>query len=207
MIITNQIKILAWRQFAAINGWELDTENAPMGLVPPSLANNGYSRKCSEIVDAKFDNIDCDLMSYQFTISYGKSSQTFYFTLADVVLAKSFPHIVLDSKKNRGGFRTIPFGYEKLKLEGDFDNYFNLYITKGEEIDVLSIITPDVMQTLIDADQQQDIEIYGNNLFFVGINDERNPAAMRSLLQSVDKLSAEIVQRAQTLDYTPAAQA
>jgi len=206
-VVTNKIKTLAWRQFAAINGWQMDIQNVPMNLVPPSLVNSGHSQRCSEVVDAKFDNVDCDLMTYEFTIGSGKSSQTFYFTIADVVLPKTFPHIILDSNKNRGGFRNIPGGYENLKLEGDFDNYFKLYVVKGQEIDVLSIITPDVMQTLINADQQQDMEIYGNNLFFIGINDERSPAAMRTLLHSVSLLSAEILQRAQTLNYTPPAQA
>jgi len=196
----NKVKQRAWQQFAAVNKWPISDGDAY--VVPPGLQNIGNSRRTSQVIAAQFSNITCDLLTYEYTVGSGKSSHTYYFTIARIRLAKQFPHIILDSKK-RLGVRNIPAGYENLALEGDFDKFFKLYEAKGEEVDVLSIITPDVMQTLLDNDQQQDIEIWGNCLYFIGANDERVPAAMRNLLQSVQKLSSEIIQRANSLDYTP----
>jgi len=198
-----KIKEIAWRQFAIANGWHIDPALAFESLIPPTISSSGHSRKPSEVITAEFENHVCRLLTYEFTVGHGKSSHTYYFTLAVINLGEPFPHIILDSKKNFGGIRKIPFGYQDVKLEGDFHTYFKLFMRPGEHIDVLSIIAPDVMQTLIDANQQQDIEIYGSNLYFVGINDHRNPAGMKFLLRSVDKLTDEFVHKAKTLNYKP----
>lgn len=37
-----------------------------------------------------------------------------------------------------------------ISLEGDFDSYFQLYIPKGDQVEVLSVVTPDVMMSIIE---------------------------------------------------------
>lgn len=200
----NKVKQQAWRQFAADNHWPINAGDTE--VIPPGLQNIGHDRKTSEVINAQFNNLSCDLLFYQYTEGSGKSSHTYYFTIVRNHLNKQFPHIILDSKKNFSQLRNIPGNYENLKLEGDFYKYFNLYEAKGEEVDVLSIITPDVMQVLIDAQQQQDIEIFSSYLYFVAVSDKRTPEAMRTLLTSVNALAPEILHRAQTLNYQPIAQ-
>lgn len=202
VFIAAKIKDQAWWEFAKVNGWHMNMTSRPRQmLVPPSLTNRGHNHRYSEVVAANFNNINCDLMTYQFEVGHGKHSRMYYFTLAIVSLTKQFPHIILDSQTT-AGIHTVPNSYQKLSLEGNFDKYFKLFLSPGEHIDVLSIITPDVMRTLIESNQQQDIEIYGQYLYFIGVNDKRTPEAMRNLLISVDKLTAEITHRARTLNYT-----
>lgn len=205
LIRWSNIKKQDWRQFAVANHWTISsTDNY---AVPPVLRDmkDNYARVTSEMIKARINNLDCDLLTCVDESIRNKNPYSNYFTIARVHLTKQFPHIILDSKKNGSGIRNIPSGYENLKLEGNFNNYFSLYEAKGEEVNVLSIITPDVMQVLIDSETRQDIEIAGNYIYFIAIDDQRTPTAMRSLLQSVDKLAAEIIQRAQTLRYSPVA--
>jgi len=44
-------------------------------------------------------------------------------------------------------------------LEGDFNDYFKLRLRKGQEVDALAIIAPDIMQTLISYNKGEDIEL------------------------------------------------
>jgi hypothetical protein len=81
---------------------------------------------------------------------------------------------------------------ERLNLEGDFNDYFSLQIEKGQEIDALSVITPDVMQKLVDYNQAEDIEILATNLYFMCGHDRRDYQHMQSFLQSITELSVQI---------------
>jgi hypothetical protein len=205
----NQAKVInsAWRQFAQINNWTIKPSD--MNQVPPGLLNVGSGQKVSSIINAKFDNLNCDLFSYEYDVHAGKAAITYVFMIARIQLDKTFPHIVLDGQRNIKGLRTLP-GYEQLKLEGNFNKYFKLYVQKGEEIDALSIIAPNVMQTLIDSNRQQDIEVYGNSLYFINVNGSSirmDANDIKSLFESVEKLSGEIILRSKSLSYNPASKA
>lgn len=84
------------------------------------------------------------------------------------------PHILLDSKKNNQvifGKRVsdLPseahFGMEVLALEGDFGNYFTVYIEPTHQQDVLYILTPDVMARLVDYGAEYDIEVVDGKIY------------------------------------------
>jgi hypothetical protein len=174
-----------------------------MTLLPPAVSKIGHSKVMSEIVTAQFNNVTCNLFSYKYVVGYGKYATTYNLTVGRAQLAKVLPHIILDGNKNDENFIRNTPNLEHLKLEGDFDKYFSLYLTKGEEIDVLSIITPDVMQVLIDSEEKQDIEIAGSSLYFATAYEAREPIPLRSLFQSITVLYDQINHRVNTLNYTP----
>ncbi|GEM_PF-5687138 len=79
-------------------------------------------------------------------------------------LSGALPHMYLNGVKNRIDtiVRYYPKsfdGLEQLSLEGDFQKYFKLFATKGEQITTLSVMAPDLMQTLVDYGSGLDIEI------------------------------------------------
>lgn len=91
------------------------------------------------------------------------SSRTYY-SIIQIPLPRQLPHIVFDSRRMRG--REMRFSFDKdqqIQLEGNFDTYFDTYFPAHYEIDLLSIITPEVMQALMAAGEF-DIEVYGNQL-------------------------------------------
>ncbi|HSW36927.1 MAG TPA: hypothetical protein VLG37_01000 [Candidatus Saccharimonadales bacterium] len=84
----------------------------------------------------------------------------------DIILPTTLPHIYLDAQRRQGfkGPRSFLQKSQKLQLEGDFNNYFKAYVVPGFDVLALSILTPDVLQTLIKEADGIDVEIEGNHL-------------------------------------------
>src|SRR5690606_8930604 len=58
----------------------------------------------------------------------------------------------------------------RLSLEGNFDRHFQVFAPKGYEVLALSILSPDVMQTLIQSAERYDIEIFGSHLRIISMS-------------------------------------
>ena len=92
-----------------------------------------------------------------------------FYTVMQVNLHNDYPHIFLD------GIENSPFSRKIIKyfsdsdiysLEGDFDKHFKVY-SKSQSIDVLRILSPDMMALLIDAGHEYDIEIINGSLHII----------------------------------------
>lgn len=127
-----------------------------------------------------------------------------------VNLPKNLPHIYLDGHKTDrvlGARFSISRG-NKVSLEGDFDKHFQLYAPEGYTQLALSIISPDVMQTLIDTAADYDIEIKGSRLHIISrqrIFDRIDREA--KVLQTGEQVLAEIAHRLQSWSVEDAHQA
>ncbi|TXG78083.1 hypothetical protein E6P97_00425 [Patescibacteria group bacterium] len=53
---------------------------------------------------------------------------------------------------------------ERIALEGDFAQYFDVYIATGQQVEALRLATPEVMTAMIDHARPFDIEVQGQNL-------------------------------------------
>ncbi len=80
-------------------------------------------------------------------------------------LDRKLPHIVL---QRRRGVTFYAGEVPELELEGDFGEHFELHVPKGYERDALYVLTPDVMQALIDEAADQRVEIVDDWLFVFG---------------------------------------
>lgn len=56
---------------------------------------------------------------------------------------------------------------EKVELEGDYNDYFELYCEKGMQEDVRVVLNPEAMLFTLNFCQSQNWEIVGNELYFV----------------------------------------
>lgn len=190
-----------WRGFADTNGWPVTpSSEAAVDIVPPSLLSAGRGRLLSDIVQTKINNTPCDIYMYEFRVGSGKSTRTFYCTVTRANLPKEFPHFILDSKRTKV-VRDFSDATSKVELEGHFHKYFSLRYPPDTHIDVLSVITPDVMQTLIDSNANQDIEVCGPFVYFMVHSDHRDPDDLPTLLNSVQKLLNEFLHKAKTINY------
>lgn len=106
----------------------------------------------------------------------------------------------MDSKYSRA-LKKRGEAVDVARLEGDFNKYFSLYFRKDDQINALSIITPDIMKTLIDFNTNQDIEVIDENLFFMSYADQRNANVLPSLFKSVDALANEIRHKSKTIRF------
>ena len=199
--LTRKYKANVWLHFAQANNWTTSPESQGESELPPSI-NFGHSHVFSSAINAVFESTNFLMFEYECTTGEGKSSQTHYFTVAKTTLQKNIPHIILRAKRHSADLTGDMENVEKLKLEGNFNDHFQLQIEKGQEVDALIIITPDVMQTLLDYSQSEDIEIIGNNLFFIVRGDKRDVEPVKQLIRSVAELSGQLRENARTFNAT-----
>jgi len=189
----NAFKNGAWEAFALANGWPIDSVEDPETLIPLSI-QFGYEPNLSPVITAQLGDIPADLYVLSVWVGEGRERRQYFETVARVDLPKVLPHMVLRAKKDSAYLQQDLADHEKLELEGDFGDYFTLEIEKGQEVDALAILTPDVMQTLVTYSQKEDIEIAGACLYFIINGDERRPDVIKQVTQSVTQLSGKIVE-------------
>ncbi|TDP90255.1 hypothetical protein EDF62_2823 [Leucobacter luti] len=119
------------------------------------------------------------------------------FRYLQLSVPRQLPHLFIDSVRN-GRLRQILPGTLRLKLEGDFDRHFVVYVPEGYERDALELLTPDVMASLIDYGREWDIEVVEDRLIAVSNrirrrNDRTETCAM---LLFAELVGSELVQQA-----------
>ena len=127
-----------------------------------------------------------------------------------VKLPKLFPQIVLDSNKNDpSATSSVWVTYKNnqlLSLEGNFAQYFDLYVPKGLQIDALSLLAPNFMELLMNHARAFDVEFYGDEMIFI----TKQPLYTAETMQLIDQaLLAQLEYLNRTLshwNYTPTVQ-
>ena len=180
-----------WKNFAHANGWMVEKAKKAEDVTPPSV-EFGHSRKASPVINAVLSGSNTKLFSYECTTGVGKNSTTYYFTVAAMELPEVMPHILLRSKKGGAGVGESVNNDVKLQLEGKFNDYFDLRMEKGQQIDVLCILTPDVMEHLIAYNLKEDIELHDNYLYMIVSGNSREVENVKQLIDSICNLSKEI---------------
>lgn len=109
----------------------------------------------------------------------------------DIQLPKELPHIYINTM-NDSKFIDSRYSIDasqKIELEGDFPDTFDVYVPKGYSTQALSILSPDVMQSIMEYSQYFDIEIYGSHLRVI---------CHRNVLSS-DDVQAQLIEVSQKL--------
>lgn len=153
-----------------------------------------------------------EIGNYYYQVGSG-DNQTLtsrYFGFISIALNKKLPHIVLDTTAQSiklPGVKLSSFGVpfakdQVLKLEGDFNDYFTLYVPTGYEADALYIFTPDLMARFIDNAGTYSAEIiddrlyiYSGRPFFLD-----NPATYEKLFAILSTIGAKTLK--QTKNYS-----
>ncbi|MDF2666458.1 MAG: hypothetical protein K0R81_2308 [Microbacterium sp.] len=114
-------------------------------------------------------------------------------------LRRPLPHIIV--RATRRGTRAfavaaVPDSGQRLSLEGDFDEHFDLYCPEGYEADALYLFTPDVMAQAIDAAGGWDIEIVDDLLLLVHPRDvvTTDPARWAEVMCTADAFATKLEQ-------------
>lgn len=190
-----------FNKFALDNGWtfkqEVNSEDIPLGI-----RHMGRSRDAYDVIEGSYNGIKFLLYDYKYTVGSGKSRRIIYSTVMKLETDIHSPYILLDSRNNLAGARQTLKQAEKLELEGDFHKYFIMYVEPHNRVDGLSIISPDVMHTVMHANKTFDIEMYGNSLFLYAEGDRRNREYVKGLFSGVDAIMKEISHRAKTFKAT-----
>lgn len=101
-------------------------------------------------------------------------------------------HIVLDGSRNKSKLIKAKFPKQKVILEGDFPEYFDLYCQENQQIIALQIISPDIMAYIVDNLVSVDIEILGDHVAIISKKGAKNEQTLRAnieLAKQIDKLA------------------
>lgn len=203
LVQTQKEKERLWAEFAGRNNWQLIDATIESPYVPPAIKGVGHSPKISKIIHAVINSQEWHLLRYEYVTGSGKNKNVHITTILHKTLNKPLPYILLDSKKNWGGIARVPVGCHQISLEGDFSKYFSLFLQEGSHIDVLSLLTPDVMAALIDKGFLYDIEILDDNLYIVAVYDQRTADNMEAILRAAALISGELNHNTKTFQYDP----
>ena len=185
-----------FQQFAQDTNWTY----TPIAMTQPPTGIRwaGRSPQYEHAVTGEFAGSYFVLYKYTYTVGSGKSSSDYPTTVIEFQLPTDFPYMLLDSKNNSRGAVHIPKASQKISLEGNFDAEFQMYAKDNQQIDALSVITPDVMQTVLDTGSRYDIEIYKNRLYLYAEGDLRSAASIDKLFLGAEKILAELQHKAKT---------
>lgn len=192
-VLQRQYENNLFKAFAVSNHFSYSKSGAPEyrdGLV----FSLGHSQHFSDIVSGTYQQWPFSLCLFTYTIGYGKGSQTFNRAVMALNFQTQLPafvlkrHSLLASLNDEGESMRMAGYAEKLDLEGDFDKYFRVYLVPNTQVEVLSILTPDVMQLLLGLDKYE-IELTRNGTFYVYshtyINKKQNLVEIYTILQSI----------------------
>jgi hypothetical protein len=115
----------------------------------------GYAPDFREIVYGLYGDWPFFLFIYSYSMGYDENSKRYSRTVLHLNFEAELPAFVLRKQNllqvvEDEGESLKTNGYtEKLDLEGDFDQYFQVFIRPDTQDDVLSVLTPDVMELVI----------------------------------------------------------
>ncbi len=135
---------------------------------------------------------------YSYVLGDYMQSETSSFHGLDVTLPYKLANFYLDSHKdsNRQGPSALYSRNQMLSLEGDFNTYFQLFVPKDDAVPVLSILSPDIMQTLITSSQRYDVELHDQHLRIISNKKVYGTSDEVFLLEAAKAITSELDHRA-----------
>lgn len=197
-LLKNSIRALRLKRFAEANGFAF-AANKPIAGYPGLIFGIGHSPQYLTIVHGGYEGLSFEFGNFFCTEGSGKNSKRREFGVIEVKLTRRLPHILLDSRANNSlGFSNLPSfrSSQHLTLEGDFNDYFNLYVPDGYERDALYLITPELMALLIDLGANFDIEIVDDRLYIYSSREFslEKKQTIEQIFKLVGVLGAEVLE-------------
>lgn len=190
-----------WQAFANDNKWLFTRQTAESPPTPLALASKQTSKMQQNVrfqITGSIGQMPFTL--YQTTsIAYRHTDNYEPWLIVSVPIMKNAPHLFLTSIKDMTT-KAITRNLARIKLEGDFDNYFSTYMENDRQIEALSLLTPDVMQRIIDSRSYGFIEIQPGYLFTVvelknTVLNNRPRRIVEELFENTEQLWDQITER------------
>jgi len=157
-------------QFATANGYTF-VPTGQLNEIYGEFFNIGYNRQVYDVVSGLYQNHPLRLFLYQYTVGSGRSQVTYRKTILEVDFGANLPHVLVSNqfggswiKRDISAEWNKQPGLERLHVEGEFDKKFGTYITTGQQVEALEILTPDVMAQIMDLGGNFDFELAGSKL-------------------------------------------
>ena len=159
------------------------------------IFDEGHSRK---IIDSLSFDDGVEIGNYEYVTGRGNSQRQHSYGYIRVALNKNLPNMVLDARRNNFiGITNMPDVYQasqRLRLEGNFNDHFDLYAPAKYERDALYVFTPDVMHVLLEKAKTYDMEIVDDELYFYQPNrmNLSSETVLQHALDAVTSIAGEL---------------
>lgn len=186
-ILATSRQALRLQEFAARNGLSFTFKKPPP--TDGAIFSIGDSHEYLTVVSGTYQKMPFEFGNYHYSQGSGRNRQRYSWGVIEVKLTRKLPHILLDSRRNNPlGFSNLPgiASSQELTLEGNFNDYFTLYVPRGYERDALYFITPELMALFIDHGAGYDIEIIDDRLLIY--NDRPFQLQTQSAVEHIFKL-------------------
>lgn len=196
LFLTAYFKRIAFTRFISMYAKSTCTFDEMIASIPPCFM--GLKDKADidsvNVTDGYIfqltQEVSCLVFVFEYVVKAGQFSRAYQFTIAQVRQPRVFPHLFLEGKKVGGLY---PFDdSQKLNLEGDFEDYFNLYVPGGEQVDALTILTPDVMQVLVDGGRPYDLELIDDVIVVIAAGNPYTRAKLPILFGFMTAITAKL---------------
>ena len=195
----------SWQNYKSLPAW--------LGMVSVVATKDAYNVVSGEFMGYPFtmfsmwDNIT-DGVYYrkpdeQQRLQYDQQQTT---GVVRITLPKQFPQIVLDSNRNdrmQSSIRTEYLQSQRISLEGDFANYFDLYVPRDLQINALSLLAPNFMQILKNHSGLFDVEFNTNEMILMTRKPIYNLENMKLLQEIMTEQLTYLNRLMQSWNYTP----
>jgi hypothetical protein len=201
-IIRQKAEDSFFEQFAKVNGFSFEKKALPSDL-QGSLFFLGHSPVGRDLISGDYQQLPFCLFNYRYTVGYGKNSHAYIYTVFRLQYTLPLPPIFLASKRFifGGNFLGSPSAAakEKIQLEGDFNDSFNLWTKKGFEIETLQAFTPDVMATIEKSFTGCALEFINNQIYVYSHHMVAKDQELETIYQFVQYLAPKIAKLAQEI--------
>jgi hypothetical protein len=168
----SQMRRLFWHQIAEVISFTYQGKADPSGFEGIAF-KEGHGRKMTDLLTGSYEGYPMRIYNYTATLGYGKGSYSANFTVFELTFGSTLPEILLNPisvefvKYGPGqtlqGF--IASNMKSISLEGNFNDFFELYIPSNYDFEIREIFQPDLMAELIDKYRDYAIEINGEHLY------------------------------------------
>lgn len=178
-----------FKQFLEINKVLSANIKTISSNIPPSVKNMSSHHKSSRGAFLPTDHGEVLVYDYAFQTGEGKSTRYHQYAIATLTFDKRYPHIYLDGKVN--GRDDSYSSKQEVRLEGNFNEYFKLFMPDGSAAGSLTVLSPDIMQLFIDIGKPFDIEIKENKLYIISTGKAFIQEDLKNILTAADGIYNE----------------
>lgn len=202
-IVARQKKAMA--AVAQKNSWQaLNTDdNTLVNYVPSYLRNNPESigHKYEMAYKAQVNGQDIVFFRYDdevraHELNDPSANHQSASSIAAFEVQQTFGTLLVLHHSRLSNFGLHP-ELQKFNLEGDFNQYFDVYAPQGSAPETLSVLTPDVMAFLIDQGQRShwNVQINGHMVSIEGDADLISPSKVSDLLNYAAALRQKLAEK------------
>lgn len=124
----------------------------------------GSRKEITHFLEGGYKDMPVSLYNYKSVTGSGKNVASYRYTVFEMTYPFEIPRVIL-LKKSILNERCMLPDKVAIKLEGNFNKYFELYTQEKFKKNIRVIFTPDVMAFLIDEAQDINFEMCDNKLY------------------------------------------